>query len=374
MSQTNIPQKVKLKLWLAAGGRCEYRGCNIPLWQDSLDLKDMNKSYLAHIVADTPGGPRGDPIFSPQLAKDVSNIMLLCDEHHRKIDREQVAEHPVVLLQGMKKEHEERIELLTSISPLSKTHVVLYGANIGENPASDLSWERASEAIVNERKYPANKPSISIGMYHSAFTEKDEAYWKHERESLQIRIRELKQRLSLGGIKQISLFGLAPQPLLIDLGRHLSDIADVDVYQLHREPKTWSWLQDEKNTDYSVEKPESIHQNIALNLSLSGTIMNSRIYEVMGKDISIWTLTIPEPNNDFLKSKQQLGRFREVLRTLFDEIKRTHGQDAILNVFPATPVAIAIEVGRVWMPKADLKLRLYDEIREQGFVEVFDIV
>ena len=130
MSQTNIPQKVKLKLWLAAGGRCEYRGCNIPLWQDSLDLKDMNKSYLAHIVADTPGGPRGDPIFSPQLAKDVSNIMLLCDEHHRKIDREQVAEHPVVLLQGMKKEHEERIELLTSISPLSKTHVVLYGANI----------------------------------------------------------------------------------------------------------------------------------------------------------------------------------------------------------------------------------------------------
>lgn len=38
-----------------------------------------------------------------------------------------------------------------------------------------------------------------------------------------------------------------------------------------------------------------------------------------------------------------------------------HGQENEINVFPAAPVAINVEIGRVWMPKADLPLIVYDQ-------------
>ena len=56
--------------------------------------------------------------------------------------------------------------------------------------------------------------------------------------------------------------------------------------------------QDPDGFDYIVEEPEVI-QKVALNLSLSATIDNERIINVLGTDTSIWTVTIPKPDNDF---------------------------------------------------------------------------
>ena len=112
----------------------------------------------------------------------------------------------------------------------------------------------------------------------------------------------------------------------------------------------------------------------ALNISLSGTIDDSRILSVLGNDASIWTLTIDKPDNDFLKGRNQLCRFRQAMRHAFDEIKYMHGQNTMLHLFPCVPVAVAVEIGRVWMPKADLPLRIYDQNRKNGgFTAAFDI-
>jgi len=37
------------------------------------------------------------------------------------------------------------------------------------------------------------------------------------------------------------------------------------------------------------------------------------------------------------------------------------------------PVSLAVETGRVWMPKADLGLKLFDQVRGRGFVQAFTI-
>ena len=86
MSVTSVTTKNRYRLWMLAGGRCEYRGCNKQLWRNDKTLEEMNKAYIAHIVADSPKGPRGDLVRSPLLADDLSNLMLLCDEDHRTID------------------------------------------------------------------------------------------------------------------------------------------------------------------------------------------------------------------------------------------------------------------------------------------------
>ena len=115
MSISYIPDKVKIQLSGRSAGRCQYEGCNRPLWLDSLTKVEFNTAYIAHIIADKPDGPRGNAELSEKLKKDISNLMLMCDEHHRLIDRQDLAGHPIERLQKMKLKHETRIELLTAI-------------------------------------------------------------------------------------------------------------------------------------------------------------------------------------------------------------------------------------------------------------------
>jgi len=49
-----------------------------------------------------------------------------------------------------------------------------------------------------------------------------------------------------------------------------------------------------------------------------------------------------------------------------DNIKALHGQSTTIHIFPAMPAALAVEFGRVRMPKADLPLLIYDENRGAG--------
>jgi hypothetical protein len=95
MSVSYIPESVKIRLWWKAAGRCQYEGCNEPLWLDTLTLAEFNSAYIAHIIADKPAGPRGDPELSEKLKSDITNLMLLCDTHHRLVDIADVAGHPV---------------------------------------------------------------------------------------------------------------------------------------------------------------------------------------------------------------------------------------------------------------------------------------
>jgi hypothetical protein len=75
MSVSYIPETVKIRLWGKAGGRCQYDGCNEALWTDSLTQAEFNSAYIAHIIADKPTGPRGDPTLSEQLKADISNLI-----------------------------------------------------------------------------------------------------------------------------------------------------------------------------------------------------------------------------------------------------------------------------------------------------------
>src|SRR6266568_3992313 len=71
-------------LWAKAAGRCQYSGCNRSLIGDLISgAEDKNFGFVAHIVADTPTGPRGDPVRSPLLSDDVNNLMLICNVHHK---------------------------------------------------------------------------------------------------------------------------------------------------------------------------------------------------------------------------------------------------------------------------------------------------
>lgn len=372
-SRPSIPEKTIVRLWVLAGGRCQYAGCNDPLWRDDLTLADMNGAYVAHIRDVNPKTHRYDPALSPQLATDISNLMLMCDKHHRLIDNEQEAAHEVPRLLEMKRRHEARIEVLTSIQEEMQTQVLLYAANIG-NHTAQISWDKAAHALLPHR-YPAEKPGIELGLKFSTFQDHEPDYWKIEREHLRRQFAlSVRPRVTTGTVPHFSVFAIAPQPLLVELGRLLSDIPHADVFQLLREPAGWSWVDGAQPLDLQVIEPSDVRPTVALNISLSATVTNDRLTSVVGDDTSVWTLTVPKPHNDIIRCPAHLRQFRQALRSLLDRIKAKHGQQALLHVFPVVPVSVAVEIGRVWMPKADLPMRLYDQNSlRKGFVEAFEI-
>lgn len=373
MSVSHIPDKVRFELWGKSAGRCQYEGCNKILWRDLVTQAKFSTAYIAHIIADKETGPRGDKVLSERLKDDISNLMLLCDTHHRLIDIEDVAGHSVERLQEMKKRHETRISIQTSLGEDKQSHILHYGANIGRLNAR-ITWRKSYEAMAPNR-YPAEDTVIELSLKNSPFQDDNSTFWKIERESLQRQFTSKVQPRLATDISHLSVFALAPQPLLMELGRLLSDVSAIDVFQHQKEPQdNWKWQDQGESISFRIIPPDKLYSHVALNISLSADIDNLRILSVLGEDTCIWTLTIAHPYNDFLKTREQLRTFRETFRKLLNDIKRFHGQNSLLNIFPAAPVSIAIEIGRVWMPKADLPLRIYDQNSSLGgFCYAFDI-
>jgi hypothetical protein len=364
MSISSISETVRIRLWGKAGGRCQYEGCNTPLWIDEVTQAEFNSAYIAHIIGDRPTGPRGDAVLSERLKSDITNLMLLCDTHHRLVDIADEAGHPVERLRGMKERHEARIELLGSLGPEKRSHVVLYGANIGAHD-TPLSMNKAAQAMLPDW-YPAQARPIELGWTNSALADRDTAYWQGQVLQLKGMFEQaLKSRLRKGEIHHLSVFGLAPQPLLMLLGHLICDITAAEVYQLHREPPDWRWQADPPGFDFTVAEPSSTSGPPALVFSLSATVVDDRVHAVL-PGANIWKLSSPHPHNDFLAGRGQAKLFRQHVRSLLDRIKAAHGESSTLHVFPAMPVALAVEFGRVIMPKADVKMQIYDQNQALG--------
>jgi hypothetical protein len=329
--------------------------------------EDANFGFVAHIVADKPTGPRGDPIRSPLLEDDVSNLMLMCYPHHKLIDRDELTNYPDQRLLDMKAAHEERIRILTDVMQDRLSHVLRYGAKIGEHD-SPVAFSRVRLAMLPER-YPSEGPSMGIGITGNTATDREDSFWSIEPDNLERQFQKIiAERIVAREIEHLSVFALGPMPLLVELGRLLGDITPADVYQLHREPAGWRWGKDGPRISFLRSKPTEIKNVVALKLAISATISDDRISAVLGSDVSIWSLTAQNPHNDIMRYPEDLAEYRKLLRALFDEIKAAHGEDAIINVFPAIPVSCAVETGRVRMPKADLPLIIYDQVPGSGFV------
>ncbi len=376
VTSRHISEPTRYMLWGVAAGRCEFRGCNKPLWKSPVTQDQVNIAQAAHIWSFSSDGPRGNAGISPDLLNECSNLMLVCHACHKLIDEDKLGEkYSVSVLQSMKEDHERRIEVATSIAPEQSSQVVHFGTNVGEQ-SSPLRWKMTSPALFPGR-YPAASKPIELGMVNSMFRDHDPDFWSVEIKNLNrlfnSRIREQLQDRDLA---HMSVFAFAPQPLLVMLGAHLSDIQGVDVYQLHREPcQSWMWPdEDQQPQDPLLKEPVDKSGTPALVLSISGTVTADRIQATINGPVSIWEITVPNPHNDLIKTRVQLSTFRAILRQTLDKIKAAHGQEARLHIFPAAPLSVAVELGRVRSPKADMPWRLFDQNHAQGgFIHALDL-
>jgi hypothetical protein len=370
----NIRMPIQRELWGRAAGRCQFSGCNRLVYKSPITQESVNVAEMAHIYSFSPHGPRGHGPFKriPALLNESGNLLLVCHDCHKKIDKHKDGgRYAPDLIRQWKIEHERRIALVTGIAPRRKSTVVLYGAKIGDE-RSPLQHDLAEWAMF-PNWYPADEHPIQLGM---TWEGKDDQidYWGTEEKNLMTAFeRYVVPHIAVG--EHFSVFGFAPIPLLVRLGTLFTDKIAAQVYQLGREPQqSWQWSARDKAVYYRVIRPSSFKYAPALIISLSARISHERVTSILGKRVSVWELTVREPHNDFLRTKAQLSKFRETARRLMVEIARKDGQQIPLAIFPALPVATAIELGRIRMPKADMPWVIYDHNNKtRSFIKALEI-
>lgn len=357
-----IDDKTERELWGRAAGRCQFSDCNRLLYKSSVTQESVNISQRAHIYSFAKDGPRGRGPFTKEPAglNKVGNLMLVCYDCHKKIDGDKKGvRYSADLLKDWKEAHESRIRIVTGISPNKKSHVVLFGAKIGED-RSPLQYDDAVSAMFPSW-YPADERPVSLSMLSSDDDSMPE-YWASETRNLEKEFdRQICGRLDQPNALHFSVFALAPQPLLIRLGSLLTDKINVTVYQLHRTPKTWQWQPHPDGFSFRVNEPQEKKGIPVLLFSLSAKISPERISAVLPGKLSIWEVTIDQPHNDFLQSEAQLSMFRGIMPKLISKISADHPCLSELHIFPAMPLSCAVEFGRIRMPKADAKWIIYDQ-------------
>jgi tetratricopeptide (TPR) repeat protein len=92
-------------LFALSRNRCAYPGCDNPIVADATEFDDAAVvGQIAHIVASSGRGPRGDPTFPPEQLDREPNLLLLCGHHHALVDA-QDATYTVEQLRAWKREH-----------------------------------------------------------------------------------------------------------------------------------------------------------------------------------------------------------------------------------------------------------------------------
>jgi SMODS-associated and fused to various effectors sensor domain len=369
----SIPDSIKLKLWVLSGGRCEFPGCNEYVWRDGLTLNEDNFAHMAHIVAASTKGPRGDENLSPKLSIEFENLMLVCLKCSKLIDGKNKTAYSINDLQKYKQAHEDRIRIQTDLQPESKTTVVRFMANIGDR-AVKIGLNDTYQAILP--RFPADERGLLMD-----FTNRpgrgEANYWESFANEI---VLATEQELRPGNNRQrpdhISIFALGPIPLLIKLGHSIGNTISADLFQRHRDTEDWKWKDEiEERFEYHLQEDVSADSgDVAIVLSLSGKIHRDEVYKNFKVRPSVYEISVDSPNPAFLDQKSKLQKFRNMYRDLVSLIRDRHGGGAVIHLFPAIPAPIAVLCGRELLPKSDPSMIVYDHEKEQGgFIQILKI-
>tara|TARA_R110001583_G_scaffold122072_1_gene273327 strand:+ start:10077 stop:11642 length:1566 start_codon:yes stop_codon:yes gene_type:complete len=311
-------------------GYCMFEGCGARLDLDKLTGYEGNYSYNAHIVASSEVGPRGIPYLSEQLSNDPNNVMLLCDKHHRLIDRIALANYNASRLSKMRTDFiESATKLLAGLSyqPLP-VYSVLWpiGSYSSSYPAS-----REISACLSRLKARIMGGRIDIGDNDRSLMRKPDRLVREMDEIVQDAADEILGQTRKYGYKA-ALFAFGPMPALVGLGAVLGNKNEITPMLRYRDGNCWVWPQEnpvdkpyEILPEGKIEQAEEVVLSIALtnhpeNMKQKAAELGFPHIKLVAKVFG--NGAIPHPENGY-KLKSDLHR---LLQQLKDEhcITRVH--------------------------------------------------
>lgn len=378
MSQSKLTPAQGAIVWIRAGGRCQFPGCNRRLDLDSVLKQKTNVGEKAHIVADSQRGPRGNAEFSSMLGRDVSNILLLCEEHHKMIDGPDHGAYDVELLRRWKEQHEARVARLLDMDFTSPSLVVSFHDRIGSHDGV-FDAKALNQAVVLNSGYsifPSREQPVRINGDALPFSDSDPQHWLLRQAAI---AKTVEQQITavagtVAEVQRLAVFALAPMPDLMMLGKALGDKRPVDVFQYDRAKKSWLWSSSQNRLppEFRFSLPESVSGELAIELSLSFNVENAAIQRAV-PNTPIAQFRVDSPAVDLVQAADDLVQFGRDFRRFLSEVNNRFGR-VKLHLFPAAPASICVELGRLLLPKGDNPIVVWDYQRDTGgFVETITI-
>jgi hypothetical protein len=296
------------------------------------------------------------------LAKDVSNLMLVCGTCHKTIDT-RADDYSVELLREMKAVHEERIQRIYDIKETKESIPVLLRHPIKRVHVPQFLPVDVDAAIMANSNFVHMPSPRKVGLdYRDRMSqERDPGYWSalvsEMRESYQAQMHHARQS---GAVEHLSICAFAPMPLNMQLGAFVGNKIEATAYQWDRAHESWKFPAVRQfqapHIDFE-DVPPAEGRELAVKLCLSGEISASAVADTV-PGLPTVRFGIINPHPLFVESLDDIRHFR----TRFGEFMaaiRNRGYRRI-HVFPAMPLALAVEFGRQLLPKADPAIDVWD--------------
>lgn len=369
-----ISQETAAKVWHDAGGRCMYEGCGEDLGHTPLTTKNARIAYLAHIVASDPKGPRGNE-NSHALSDEAENIMLMCDAHHRLIDRVDVKGHPIEFLQDMRCNHVDFVNSVLKGLSYPKTQIITILADIAQVSTTVTNTElynrvlerglRPNTSVKHSiRRNQRDKRSASDFWFHFLL--------EHGRD-IEDFISTVSNRISNDSddfSEVLSIFPLHLVPILILAGRIVGEARKVQLFQYNRDIKSWKWLAESTENDIEFEllydeKDTRSYSEAILSLELTADLDVSAIpselkSKVDSNEISyIRIRPKTQQGVNSIQTQRNLDMFaercRQALKLLQDETRVN-----VIHLFGISPASSIFRFGQMLQAGYHANCIIYD--------------
>ena len=290
--------------------------------------------------------------------------MLLCPACHKLID-DNPSDYSRQALREYKTQHERRIRYVTALGPDRKTTVLILKSRIGGHTVQ-VPYSQIIEATAP--RYPTSSDPTDIDL--SNLDDLGPAFLDSAKHEISERVKRFFEPGGEGSKAQhLSVFALAPIPLLVFLGAQLTNKIPSDIYQRHRDTEDWTWKKTGAAINYAVRRHTGgTQESVALVLSLSGTVPIEALPKTIRGESTIYEITLQDhdPVPTFLRVRQDLENFRRAYQEALGIILKNHGLIEHINLFPAVPAPIAVLCGRELLPKVHPRLRVHDYNKQNG--------
>lgn len=263
--------ETKRKVMQYSHGRCMFEGCGENLQLDELTGTEGNFAYLAHNVGSSENMERGIKVLSGKLSDDPKNILLLCDKHHRLIDRVAGADFPAIRLSEMRR------GFITTANKL------LDGLCYQPIPAFAVLWPVHSQVIaapsnleVSQSLQKINARLVNqlndLSDNETLLRESDsEVIWKLMPDVIKRAADTIISQTHQARYKA-GLFAFGLMPPLIALGAKIGNKNEIVPMLRYRDGNSWMWPADKpRGKFYSVEGSKELSKGEESIISLALT-------------------------------------------------------------------------------------------------------
>ncbi|MFD2114252.1 SAVED domain-containing protein [Paenibacillus yanchengensis] len=325
-------------LWMVSGGICSFDGCSERLVANSKG-KLTNVGVAAHIIGHSKTSARHE--FAEQYGytedklEDVRNLMLMCYKHSKLIDDQHTRDDfPPDLLFSMKQRHEAWVRGWTEDKKksLAIVHKRL-GPPMATLPMTEFTSNIMLEAIEDQTE----------------FVDFTEAGWEKGKLQNEKLYKQFVDRIRIGKFDVAEVYSLSPIPLLIHLGKMLSDTIPLTVYQYERETGLWVNSLPEDKSLIGLN-PSAIFKDVGamqlvVTISVSDTVSEEDVQGARNFPHDRLDIRVENPHVKRLLYREQVQEIQQLFKDKSEELIRLKRYQHI-HLFYSGPAGLAIELGR----------------------------